>query len=270
MSYDHTGTRIAFNYNGNPFGCSAGSTLEMDNVKLPSTGTYTVLIKDCSDTNTGDYSLSAQCFGVCTRPRPAARSLQLALRPPVKCYRLGPGRETSGSHYSRLHVDGKGVIVVPRDYWRLQWLRLRRGRISATTNGNEASRSGTLSIAGKRPQSRRPVHRPTCPNPQRGFASMDARQPVAVSYSRIDMYRHELAPLYDQRLRLGELAIGQSGLGERAGHDAGERQPSVTDGRWAVSGHYCGDLEQGGTSHADFHRHSQYPPGWQPGAIRKH
>ena len=58
--YGPTGTQIAFNYNGNPFGCSAGSTLEMDNVGIPSTGTYTVLIKDCSDTNTGGYSIFVQ------------------------------------------------------------------------------------------------------------------------------------------------------------------------------------------------------------------
>ena len=58
--YGPTGTQIAFNYNGNPFGCSAGSTLEMDNVGIPSTGTYTVLIEDCSDTNTGGYSIFVQ------------------------------------------------------------------------------------------------------------------------------------------------------------------------------------------------------------------
>ena len=66
--YGPTGALLSYNYNGNPFGCSGGTTLELNNVTLPDTGTYTVLIADCSDTNTGNYSLSAQCFGVCVSP----------------------------------------------------------------------------------------------------------------------------------------------------------------------------------------------------------
>ncbi len=48
----------------NPYGCD-GSTVQLNSGTLPSAGIYTVLVGDCSDTNTGNYNLSAQCFGAC-------------------------------------------------------------------------------------------------------------------------------------------------------------------------------------------------------------
>src|SRR5260370_16662802 len=48
-------------------GCR-GRTAELNEVKLPASGLYTVLVGDCSDTNTGNYNLSVQCFGVCGPP----------------------------------------------------------------------------------------------------------------------------------------------------------------------------------------------------------
>ena len=39
---------------------ASGSTVEMNTVPLPASGTYTVLVGDCSDTNTGDYEIYAQ------------------------------------------------------------------------------------------------------------------------------------------------------------------------------------------------------------------
>ncbi|HMD95704.1 MAG TPA: choice-of-anchor D domain-containing protein, partial [Terriglobia bacterium] len=45
--------------------CYPSSTIEMSSVTLAQTGTYTVLIGDCADTNTGNYNLSSQCFGTC-------------------------------------------------------------------------------------------------------------------------------------------------------------------------------------------------------------
>lgn len=40
-------------------GCSGGE-LEMNNIKLPKTGTYTLMVGDCNDINTGNYSLFVQ------------------------------------------------------------------------------------------------------------------------------------------------------------------------------------------------------------------
>ncbi len=43
--------------NGN---CNGGSTIELNTLAIPSTGTYTVLVGDCSDVNTGNYSIYSQ------------------------------------------------------------------------------------------------------------------------------------------------------------------------------------------------------------------
>jgi MBG domain-containing protein/chitobiase/beta-hexosaminidase-like protein/pre-peptidase len=59
-----------YNSVGNPVSSAAnylcsGTTIEMNSVTLPTSGTYTVLVGDCSDTNTGNYNLTSQCFGTC-------------------------------------------------------------------------------------------------------------------------------------------------------------------------------------------------------------
>ena len=46
--YNPDGKQLSGTYSGAPFACS-GSTLELNNIKLPATGTYTVLIGDCAD-----------------------------------------------------------------------------------------------------------------------------------------------------------------------------------------------------------------------------
>jgi len=40
--------------------CAGGSVAEMDMVTLPAADTYTVIVGDCSGTNTGTYALSSQ------------------------------------------------------------------------------------------------------------------------------------------------------------------------------------------------------------------
>ncbi len=57
--YNPGGVLNASTYANSPFGCS-GSRLELNSVKLPSTGTYTVLVNDCASTDTGNYELDAQ------------------------------------------------------------------------------------------------------------------------------------------------------------------------------------------------------------------
>ena len=56
-------------------GCIPNATVELNNSKLPATGTYTVLVGDCGDTNTGAYNLSARCFGICGNDPPGAGQL---------------------------------------------------------------------------------------------------------------------------------------------------------------------------------------------------
>ena len=57
--YNPIGTLLSSNYSGSPYGCG-GSTLELNTVTLPTTGTYTLLVGDCSDTLTGNYAIYAQ------------------------------------------------------------------------------------------------------------------------------------------------------------------------------------------------------------------
>jgi hypothetical protein len=57
--FNSSGTLISSNNSGAPFGCS-GSTVEMNTVQTPATGTYSVVVSDCSSTNTGDYALYMQ------------------------------------------------------------------------------------------------------------------------------------------------------------------------------------------------------------------
>ena len=59
--YNSAGTQqIGYAYGNNGFNNCGGSGLELNTLTLPSTGTYTVLIGDCSDVNTGNYVIYTQ------------------------------------------------------------------------------------------------------------------------------------------------------------------------------------------------------------------
>jgi hypothetical protein len=57
--YNPDGSLNSSNAAGGGSSCS-GSTVEMNGAQLPATGTYTVLLGDCGDTNAGDYLVFAQ------------------------------------------------------------------------------------------------------------------------------------------------------------------------------------------------------------------
>ena len=59
LVYNPNGALVNSTYAGSPFSCS-GLTLELNTVTLPVTGIYTVLVRDCNDTNTGAYSVYSQ------------------------------------------------------------------------------------------------------------------------------------------------------------------------------------------------------------------
>ncbi|HEY2861953.1 MAG TPA: IPT/TIG domain-containing protein, partial [Terracidiphilus sp.] len=71
---DGTLNHSASNYYANG-ACFPSSTVEMNSVKLPAAGTYTVLIGDCGDQATGTVTLSTQCFGVCQLAAPVISSI---------------------------------------------------------------------------------------------------------------------------------------------------------------------------------------------------
>ena len=84
--YGPGGSQVTALYAGSPFGCS-GSSLEINNVTLSTTGAYTILLGDCSDLNSGTYSLSALCVGAgtCTTPNPVMTSTALGFFPITPC-----------------------------------------------------------------------------------------------------------------------------------------------------------------------------------------
>lgn len=148
--FSPSGALLSYNYNGNPFACAGGGTLEMNNVTLPATGTYTVLITDCTDTNTGNYNLSAQCFGVCMGPAPPPATCDFTLAP---LNQLIPATAGTGNI---------GVLTEAGCPWTAStngsFLTIASGssgtgpgtvQFSATANTGAASRSGTLSIGGQ-------------------------------------------------------------------------------------------------------------------------
>jgi hypothetical protein len=63
--YNPDGTLLSQAWPNYPNYCTTGATLEMNSIALTQNGDYTVLVGDCSDTNTGNYNLSSQCFGTC-------------------------------------------------------------------------------------------------------------------------------------------------------------------------------------------------------------
>jgi hypothetical protein len=65
--YNPDGSLNSSNNSGFPYGCS-GTTVQLGSITLAQTGNYTLLVGDCSDTLTGTYNLSSQCFGTCTEP----------------------------------------------------------------------------------------------------------------------------------------------------------------------------------------------------------
>jgi len=75
--YNPDGTLQGSNYAGAPMGCG-GAAAQLDSITLPHDGDYTLLLSDCSGTNTGNYSLWSQCSGDCPAmpaiswPSPAA------------------------------------------------------------------------------------------------------------------------------------------------------------------------------------------------------
>jgi hypothetical protein len=93
--YTPAGAALAVAYNN---GCGGGS-VTMSSVTLPDDGIYTVLVRDCSDTYTGKYNLSGQCFGTCPA-MPAikwARPASITYGTPLSATQLDATSPVSGT-----------------------------------------------------------------------------------------------------------------------------------------------------------------------------
>ncbi len=97
--YNPDGSLLAIAYPANGNGtCSGGPTVEMNSVTLKETGNHTLIVGDCSDTQTGNYNLSPQCFGTCpTSGAPVLSS-------------LSPPSATSGSGGFTLTANGSNFL----------------------------------------------------------------------------------------------------------------------------------------------------------------
>src|ERR1700690_518030 len=59
--YQPNGALVAQTYSNNGTGgCGGPTNIELNTITLPATGTYTVLVADCLDTNTGNYAIYSQ------------------------------------------------------------------------------------------------------------------------------------------------------------------------------------------------------------------
>jgi hypothetical protein len=55
--------------------CPGGGTAGLTGFAVPSDGTYSVFVKDYSNTNIGNYNMSVQCSGTCLLPAPTLTSI---------------------------------------------------------------------------------------------------------------------------------------------------------------------------------------------------
>jgi len=110
--YNPDGTLLA---SANPYGCS-GSNVELSSVTLAQTGIYTLLAGDCSDTLSGTYNLSGQCFGTCPT-MPAinwARPAGITYGTPLSATQLDAQSPVSGS-FVYTPLSGKVLAEGPQN-----------------------------------------------------------------------------------------------------------------------------------------------------------
>jgi hypothetical protein len=100
--YNPDGTLLQTAYPGY---CNGG-TIQMNSVALAQTGTYTMLIGDCSNVQTGSYNLSSLCFGTCPTAAPVLTS-------------ISPTSATAGGSAFTLTVDGANFVNGPNSV--VQW-----------------------------------------------------------------------------------------------------------------------------------------------------
>jgi len=90
--------------------CAGGSTIGLNSVTLAQTGIYTVMVADCSDTNTGNYNLSGSCFGTCPL-MPAiswTRPASITFGAPLNATQLDATSPVSGTF---AYTPGSGTVL---------------------------------------------------------------------------------------------------------------------------------------------------------------
>jgi hypothetical protein len=76
--YNSTGSLVGSTFANDGYGACGGATLGLK-LTIPATGVYSVIVNDCKSEDTGNYNISAQCFGTCSgTPASSVRSGVLA------------------------------------------------------------------------------------------------------------------------------------------------------------------------------------------------
>jgi hypothetical protein len=114
-------------------------TVTMDGYTIPATGTYNVLIKDCADVGTGNYTLQAECIGTCVLPVPTITS-------------LSPTSVLAGSGPFTLTVNGSGfasVLAKSVVQWNgsaLTTTFVSTNQLSAAVPGSDIATAGVFPV----------------------------------------------------------------------------------------------------------------------------
>ena len=112
--------------------------VEMNGYKIPASGTYNVLIKDCADTATGNYTLATQCLGACLLPAPVLTS-------------MSPASALAGSNGFTLTVKGSNFVNVESNSV-VEWNDSERSTTFVSTTELKAAIPATdLRIPGSYP-----------------------------------------------------------------------------------------------------------------------
>ncbi|HEX4006354.1 MAG TPA: MBG domain-containing protein [Acidobacteriaceae bacterium] len=136
--YNPNGSLLTSNYSGNPFGCG-GTSVSLNSVSLSQNGTYTLLVGDCSDTNTGNISLVSQCFGTCPVPAPVIASIS-----PLKTLAPGSGftLRVNGSNF----VNQYSTSVVQWAGSDLSTTFVSTGQITAQVPAADVATAGVFPV----------------------------------------------------------------------------------------------------------------------------
>ena len=119
--------------------CCGVTQAQMNSVRIPTSGTYVVLIKDSHDTNTGNYNLSAECFGVCLLPAPTLTS-------------ISPTGVLAGSPDFTLTVNGTNFVNIAANSvveWNgnaLPTTRVSSTQMTATVRAADVATGGTFPV----------------------------------------------------------------------------------------------------------------------------
>jgi Bacterial pre-peptidase C-terminal domain len=135
--YNPDGTLLA-SANTNQGDCGS-SNASLTSIGLGQSGSYTVLVGDCGDINTGNYSLQSQCFSGCPLPAPT-----LSLISPTNALAGGTGftETVNGSNF--VNANANSVVQWNGNPLPTTWVNT--GQMTAQVPAADIACAGTYEI----------------------------------------------------------------------------------------------------------------------------